>query len=106
MTIQKLNRLRKGNSLVVKALLKEDKHPHNLNVIYNNVNDVLVIDKLEVVHRGSLLSTATSMLFMSELHNNLEYCSFTLKGNQSFENILVGKIDYIAMFNIETSLNH
>ncbi len=106
MNIQKINRLRKGNSLVVKAVLSEDKHPYSLNVIYNNVNDVLVIDKLEVVHRGSLLSTATSMLFMNDLHKTIEYCSFTLNGNQSFENILVGKIDYIAMFNIDSNTSY
>ena len=104
MNIQKINRLRKGNSLIVKSVLSEDKYPYTLNVIYNNINDILVIDKLEIVHRGKLLSTATGMLFMSELHKSLEYCSFTLNGNQSFENILVGKIDYMAMFKIESDV--
>ena len=41
---------------------------------------------------------------MSELHKSIEYCSFTLNGNQSFKNILVGKIDYIAMFKIESDI--
>jgi len=104
MNIQKINRLRRGNSLIVKSVLSEDKYPYTLNVIYNNINDILVIDKLEIVHRGKLLSTATGMLFMSELHKSIEYCSFTLNGNQSFENILVGKIDYIAMFKIESDI--
>ena len=106
MNIQKINRLRRGNSLIVKSVLSEDKYPYTLNVIYNNINDILVIDKLEIVHRGKLLSTATGMLFMSELHKSIEYCSFTLNGNQSFENILVGKIDYIAMFNIDLNTSY
>ena len=104
MNIQKINRLRKGNSLIVKSILSEDKYPHTLNVIYSNLNDVLVIDRLEVIHRGSLLSTATSMLFMKTLHKSIEYCSFTLKGNQSFGDIEVSNIDYIAMFKIESDI--
>ena len=100
MNIQKINRLRKGNSLIVKSILSEDKYPYTLNVIYSNLNDVLVIDRLEVIHRGRLLST--SMLFMKTLHKSIEYCSFTLKGNQSFGDIEVSKIDYIAMFKIES----
>ena len=99
MNIQKINRLRKGNSLIVKSILSEDKYPYTLNVIYSNLNDVLVIDRLEVIHRGRLL---TSMLFMKTLHKSIEYCSFTLKGNQSFGDIEVSKIDYIAMFKIES----